>query len=108
MKKLEKLNLSKCAFSDIPPPVVQVKTLKTLIMNCNKITRLKKEFNNLDSLECIDLSNNQLISDDCLRDIFSKMIQLARVNLSYNHIARFPNFFFCESIRYIDISYNEL
>jgi Leucine-rich repeat (LRR) protein len=77
-------------------------------MALNGITRIRKEVGNLCSLEVIDLSSNQIISDEWSKDLYSRMARLRRIELSHNHILSFPNFFFCESIAHIDLSYNEL
>jgi internalin A len=82
---IEKLDLSKNRFSVVPNAVYKMRSLKSLSLSCNFISRLTIQITELVALAELDLWDNQL-TDVPL--ILFNLKRLKKVDLSNNKITR--------------------
>ncbi len=91
-QQLEELDLSagwgsREKLSQIPNAVFELKHLKVLNLNFNRIYTLPDSFSNLSNLVTLDLRGNRLIN---LPDSFGNLSSLTTLNLRENQLAELP------------------
>ena len=84
---LEVLNLSGNMFTQFPPQLLELETLKELYLGGNKLSILPKNFDMLTELETFYLGGNNLVS---IPDEICQLVNLKTLNLSNNRIHYLP------------------
>jgi hypothetical protein len=59
----KKLDLSRCNFQVVPPSICQLKKMKELVLSHASFSQLPDEIGSLESLEILDLSNNDNLQE---------------------------------------------
>ncbi len=88
LPQLEELWLSGLHLSEIPAPVFQLESLKSLRVNDNQLKSISNEITNLTNLEELWLTYNQI--GEIPPAIF-QMTQLKKLYLGYNEISELPD-----------------
>lgn len=85
---LEVLNLSGNMFTQFPPQLLELESLKELYLGGNKISALPKNYDRLHVLEVLYLGGNYLVN---IPEELSQLLSLTTLNLSYNRIQFLPS-----------------
>ncbi|MFX1294723.1 MAG: leucine-rich repeat domain-containing protein, partial [Promethearchaeota archaeon] len=100
------LGLYDCELTALPESFEQLKSLQTLDLTDNQLTALPESFSALKSLKILYLSDNQLTA---LPESFSNLKSLNWLSLKSNKLTALPESFSnLKSLQELDLSYNQL
>ncbi|NXO67436.1 TLR4 protein, partial [Phainopepla nitens] len=109
--KVKQLECKKCSFEDVPAPKLSVfKDLRVLRITKNKdLKNFDQNFEGLNNLEVIDLSENRLTFSRCCSPQFRNCPNLKHLNLSFNSNIRLTgDFANVKNLLYLDFQHTTL
>ncbi|XP_034937542.1 leucine-rich repeat protein soc-2 homolog [Chelonus insularis] len=106
LKTTQELDLTQCKLIKLPPTILQLTALKTLILDDNQILHLPKAISEMLTITKFSIANNGLSDFPCK---ITNLTNLVILNISGNKLKSLPDY--CkklENLQVLDISKNEL